>query len=232
MERCAALRATPGGGPQSERRLDRLHLRGRLHRGSSAVEGDEPQHDGRRSDERSTARHRTRLSGTHHRSRALRDVPCKVADEDRGDAGRVPRVLAAEGMDESGADPHNRDHRDARGQHGRWWCRPYRWNRLRGGTWHLRGRCEYRWRSHMEVGDSELTEVGPHVGSVDPRLDPAPQWIVPDRGPCGGRRRHPARLEPGTYPPGTLGRLSLDHAARKLADVVATDSLSLDRREV
>src|SRR5207247_2904277 len=117
-----------------------------------SVEGDEPQHDGRRSDERSTARHRTRLSGTHHRSRALRDVPCKVADEDRGDAGRVPRVLAAEGMDESGADPHNRDHRDARGQHGRWWCRPYRWNRLRGGTWHLRGRCEYRWRSHMEVG--------------------------------------------------------------------------------
>src|SRR5438034_503687 len=38
MERCAALRATPGGGPQSERRLDRLHLRGRLHRGSSAVD--------------------------------------------------------------------------------------------------------------------------------------------------------------------------------------------------
>src|SRR5438309_10163469 len=107
MERCAARRAAPGGGPQSERRLDRLHWRGRLNRGGSTVEGDEPQHDGRRSDERRTARPRTRISGTYHRPRALRDVPCKVAHEDRGDAGRVPRVLAAKRMDEWGIDPHN-----------------------------------------------------------------------------------------------------------------------------
>src|SRR5205807_10553296 len=172
MERCAALRATPGGGPQSERRLDRLHLRGRLHRGGSTVEGDEPQHDGRRADERRTARPRTRLSGTHYRPRALRDVPCEVAHEDRGDAGRVPRVLAAERVDESRVNPHNRDHRDARGQHGRWWCCPYRWNRLRGGSRHLRSRRKYGWWSHLDVGDPEIIEIEPHVGSVDPRLDP------------------------------------------------------------
>src|SRR5713101_9806171 len=214
----AVVRPPSIGGSRSDRGLDRVQLRGRIYCGDPAREGDEPQHDHRGPNERQPPHHSPRFSRPHHRPRALRHVPCEVADGDRGKAWRVLGVLAAEGLDEPRAGPHDRNHRDSRRQHGRERPDPDRWDRLRGGSRYLGRRVEHGWRDRVAARQPETSTLEPHLGPLDLRLEPAWKWIV-----STPRARHrwggePAGDRERSSVPRRFRGLRLNHVAGGLAE--------------